>query len=124
MVESISPRSFLTPNLLHASRLGKTSVPVRPIQSVYAQFKHIVGVPSRGQGATIPFSKLRHLDNLIDRLVKIRNSTKADFGIVKDAARDSAISEAHRLIQNQVMSQQPLFGGMFSGTGSLVNLVA
>ena len=133
MVENISPRPLLTPSLLLTSRLGKTAVPVKPLQSVYAQFKHITGVPSRAEGGTVPLNKLWHLDKLIDRLVRIRNGVvRADTPPAANGSPDLAIEQAHREIRAQMIAEKPLFGGMFSAAatgagnaaGTLVDLVA
>jgi hypothetical protein len=122
----VSTRPFITPNLWHASRLGKTTVPVRPIQSVYAQFKHIIGVPARDENSYIPFSKLRYLDNLIDRLVQIRSRDRGEFQKVNYNEIENVDALVQKLQQDlkvHVMAAPTSFGGFFSSAGNLVNLL-
>jgi hypothetical protein len=46
---------------------------VRPSQAIYAHFKHVSGVPaSDGDGLTL--SRLKSIDNLIERLVQLKQS--------------------------------------------------
>ncbi|WP_319558798.1 hypothetical protein [Marispirochaeta sp.] len=55
-----------------SSRVG---LPVSSSQAMYARFKHVYGRPSEGGGFSL--SKLRSLDNLIDRLVRLRDKDAA-----------------------------------------------
>jgi hypothetical protein len=119
-------KSLITPNLWHASRLGKTTVPVRPMQSVYAQFKHIIGVPARNADTAVPFTKLKYLDNLIDRLVRLHSGRsvsyqKVEFGEINNI--DGFIQTLQGELKSQVSDIVPPFGGLFSGNEALINLV-
>ena len=62
-----SPGPFL--NILRVQNLrgGELEVPVSPVQSAYARFEHLRGVPSPEGGVSL--FKLRVLDKLIDRLL-------------------------------------------------------
>jgi len=53
---------------------GRISFPVKPSQAIYARFKHVQGFPSN-KGNGIPLSKLRSIDNLIERLVNLKKNT-------------------------------------------------
>ncbi len=125
--------SFITPNLWHSSRMGKTTVPVKPMQSVYAHFKHIIGVPSRDEGATVPFTKLRYLDNLIERLVQIQSREpgayqKVSYNDIIDIDEigdvDGFVQKLQSELRTQVIAEIPPFGGFFSVGGNLINLLA
>ena len=125
--------SFITPNLWHSSRMGKTTVPVKPMQSVYAHFKHIIGVPSRDEGATVPFTKLRYLDNLIERLVQIQSREskayqKVSYNDIIDIDEigdvDGFVQKLQSELRTKVIAEIPSFGGFFSVGGNLINLLA
>jgi len=78
MVETIpSVRSVFIPRLYHAQRAGRTQIPVRPAETVYAHFEHVEGVPSRSE--TVPLIKLRVMDRLIDRLAAVGTARYASF---------------------------------------------
>jgi hypothetical protein len=53
-----------------AGAYGRTSVPVRRNQAIYAHFEHVYGVPSDEGGARI--DRLSVLNALIDRLAAIK----------------------------------------------------
>ncbi len=106
--------------------MGKTTVPVRPMQSVYAQFKHIIGIPARDADATVPFTKLRYLDILIDRLVQLQNRKSLSYQKV-EFAEIGNIDRFMQTLQSELKSQVSAinhpFGGLFSGNEALINLV-
>ena len=73
MITDVSSARYLfTPSLFHAQRSGRTQVPVRPGDSIYAHFRHVEGIPSRSR--TIPLIKLRIIDKLIARLAGAQQS--------------------------------------------------
>jgi len=65
-----SPGPFLNILRVRSLRGGELEVPVSPVQSAYARFEHLRGVPSPEGG--ISLFKLRVLDKLIDRLLADR----------------------------------------------------
>jgi hypothetical protein len=69
ITNAASARYLFTPTLFHAQRSGRTQVPVRPSDSIYAHFEHVEGIPSRSH--TIPLIKLRIIDKLIARLAGV-----------------------------------------------------
>jgi hypothetical protein len=77
MITNVSSARYLyAPRLFHAQRSGRTQVPVRPGDSVYAHFEHVEGIPSRSH--TIPLIKLRILDKLIARLAGVQQEIGAE----------------------------------------------
>jgi len=62
-----SPGPFLNILRVRSLRGGELEVPVSAVQSAYARFEHLRGVPSPEGG--ISLFKLRVLDKLIDRLL-------------------------------------------------------
>ncbi len=119
-IPSLHP--IITPNLFHAQRSGKTTVPVKPILSVYAQFKHITGVPSRREGEQIPFSRLKALDNLIDRLVNISADEKRLS--IKAQEVSGEIQSLKERYRNMPAVVRPFWGSFLPEAGALVDLVA
>ncbi len=111
------------------SRSGhRMFVPVRPSQTVYAQYRHISGTPASTGQRTVPLSRVRILNSLIDNLRKM----KSDPGYRSEIAKTSP-ERADALIQqyaselHQVMKSTPAaFGtlGGASGTGIVFKLTA
>lgn len=77
-----------------SSRVG---LPVSSSQALYARFKHVYGRPSEGGGFSL--SKLRSLDNLIDKLVKLKDKDAAalpkqeELSGLSEQGRDALIRE-------------------------------
>ena len=116
MVTNVSSARYLfTPSLFHAQRSGRTQVPVRPSDTVYAHFDHVEGIPSRNN--TIPLIKLRILDKLIARLAGIQQETGAE-----PAAASVPISYS----SGNAVSATPysVFLSPASEPGTLVNVFA
>ncbi|MGC9312688.1 MAG: hypothetical protein ACP5IA_08330 [Sediminispirochaetaceae bacterium] len=80
---------------------GRISFPVKPSQAIYARFEHVQGFPS-SEGNGISLYKLRSIDNLIDRLVSLKENTgsksqemKLEAMIKSLEASKSSISEGN-----------------------------
>ena len=75
-VLSHSTQPTVNPSYLMRARYssGRIAFPVKPSQAIYARFKYVTGIPSN-EGGGVSLSKLRTIDNLIDRLVSIKAST-------------------------------------------------
>ena len=69
----ISKTIPLTSVIRGSTGTNHISLPVHRSQALYARFKHITGRPDPSGGG-YPITKLRSLDNLIDRLVKLKDS--------------------------------------------------
>ena len=126
MIQSVSGiRPGVIPNIIRVSRTrGRLLVPVRPINTIYACFKHIKGVPASEGG--VPVFKLRILDNLIDKLLRYRENIPGVSELVRIELEniDSLIVDLQHRLRNQVMNSVPFFGGVYPETGMLVDLVA
>ncbi len=91
---------------------GKVGVSVRDF-SVYTHFKHITAMPS-ADGAGYSASRLRMLDTLIDRLVKLKENSidedqSTNLGGMDSQAIDALIDEyARRYQQLEAQSSQGL----------------
>ncbi len=125
MIQGISSAAtYLSPTILSVDGIGagKRSVPVRPSFSLYL-FKHVMGVPSRSAQDQVPISKLRVLDNLIDRLVKLRGE-KGESVPVDGRNVDALIQRFQGELHTALRAIAPLFSGLFPETGFVVNLLA
>ena len=50
----------------------KLAMPVDSSMLLYSRFKHVHGTPSTGAASGVSLSRLRAIDNLIDRLISLR----------------------------------------------------
>lgn len=119
-----SINTFLNPTVLEVQGLGagKRTVPVRPTYSLYL-FKHVQGVPARSPEMQVPIHKLRALDNVIDRLVKLRGE-KGEVMPVSPQNVDGLIERFEGELHTALAASRPLFSGLFPDTGLVVNLLA
>lgn len=127
MIQGINAiRATITPNISHILRNGKTSIPVRPLNSVYAHFKHFIAVPSNDTGAQVPITKIRIIDNLIERLVRLRGKGSGNLTVYKidEENIDPLIESLEQDLRNSLLAQKPSFTGLFPETGMLINTFA
>ena len=75
-VLSQSTQPTVNPSYLMRARYSGSRIafPVKPSQAIYARFEHVTGIPSQ-EGGGVSLSKLRTIDNLIDRLISIKASS-------------------------------------------------
>ncbi len=106
-----SINTYFNPTVLAAEGLGagKRSVPVRPTYSLYL-FKHVQGVPARSPDRQVPIHKLRALDNVIDRLVKLRGA-KGEVMPVSAENVDALIERFEGELHAAFAAVRPLFSG-------------
>ncbi|MDR1955341.1 MAG: hypothetical protein LBQ30_00625 [Treponema sp.] len=73
---------------MNTSKSEKMSLPVSPVNYIYAQFKHVSGVhaPEGVQG--VPIVKLKILDILIDRLQHRLGEFKEEGALMKGLTDD------------------------------------
>lgn len=133
--------STVFPRLISVPRAGdRLAAPVRPIDSVYANFRHVRGVPSPDGGVSV--FQLRMLDRLIDRLLSdggpagdgspsaSRGAPPAERGSAFDvsglpaAAVEREIAGLGRSLRGRMLGRASPFGGFFPEVGTLVDLVA
>ena len=76
MVRSVpNPNVFKISGLVaNGDRVGKLALPVDPQAILYSRYKHVRGAAPIGQANGVPLSKLRALDNLVDRLIRIKSN--------------------------------------------------
>jgi len=93
---------------------------------MYTSFKHVFGVPSMRDGDGISVFKLKILDNLIDRLVKLKDdkAQEADITRIKPEAVDALIEQYKKELHRAVASQAVSYGrGFAPETGIILNLL-
>jgi len=111
---------FISPNM--AQR--RVTVPVTPIMSGTAVFKHVLGVPARGDTQGIPVFKLRVLDSMIERLVSAgsKRINPMSFETVREIGVDRLIGSLEQKVH--VMESQPFYKPTpVPGTGTLINIL-
>ncbi len=103
------------------SRTGhRMSVPVKPSQTVFAQYRNISGVPaSSGQG-TVPLTRVQLLNSLINNLQKIKHNP--DYNIESantSPERADALIKQYASELHQAMTSTPAaFGTSVGSSGS------
>ena len=103
---------------------GKIALPVKNSQFLYSNFKHVSGIPavySQGEGYSL--TKLRALDNLIERLGEL--GKPMDNILPKGKAEPGLISKVINRLAGElhdVTTQANPFTGYGADTGLLVNI--
>ena len=124
-------RTIPISNLLRARfSPGRIALPVRN-QAIYARFKYVQGVPASMEGQGFSISRLRMLDNLIDRLTRLQG-TGAENGtgtIEPSSAREvegliaEYTSRLHRAVESVDSSAYPVgYGSGINENGMLLDL--
>ena len=111
------------------SRSGhRMYVPVKPSQTVFAQYRHISGTPAVSGQHTVPLSRVQLLNSLIDNLRKMKSDPAYSPEVAKTSPeRADALIQQYASELHQVMKSTPVaFGtlGSASGTGMIFNLTA
>lgn len=117
------------PNIIKVrSAAGKLSVPLKPIFSMYAQFKHITGVPQKGEGSGVSVSKLMILDNLIDQLVAVKGKNNVQHAVemvkMSPDKVDDYIENFYSDLHKHITGASPYAGILVNERGLLLDLVA
>ncbi|MDR1986951.1 MAG: hypothetical protein LBP88_08285 [Treponema sp.] len=84
------------------ARDKKMSLPVAPLEYIYAQFEHVSGIhaPEGIQG--VPITKLKILDCLIEQLSKMKRTQEPLPGPLSDAHIDGLIEKYEQQIYQSV----------------------
>jgi hypothetical protein len=125
VVEGLSPNQTVPiVNLLKAKiSEGKVAVPVKQSLSIYANFKHVSGVPTTQKGHGFSLSKLRVLNTLIERLISLKGkSFKAkDTTTLSPDAVNSLIQKYTKELHTEIMKASVTSYGTASGAGAGMN---
>lgn len=125
MVNGVSSvRTMIIPNLIRLNGgAAKISVPVRPYQSLYANFKHITTIPTKNDETGIPVFKLRILDNLIEKLVG-KKVNRSDYIKLTAENIDTAIAIARDKFINMNSLKPFSADNIYFDKGLVLNLFA
>jgi len=100
------------------SRTGhRMSVPVKPSQTVFAQYRNISGIPASSGQNTVPLSRVQLLNSLISNLQKLKHNP--DY---KPAASGTSVKRTDAMIKqyaselHQAMKSTPAAFGTSIGT--------
>ena len=106
----------------------RISLPVDSSLVLYSRFKHVHGTPSMEDGAGLPLSSLRAMDNLIDRLVAIRGRNTYSGNVEGLSSNDIGfvLESLQRELNSKVAgSELPLMAGSEQNDlGLMLNFVA
>lgn len=99
----------------------RMSVPVRPSQTVFAQYRHVSGTAAGSGQNTVPISKVHLLNSLIDNLRQVKNNS-AYQPVSLEPSREQAdamIRQYSRELHKALTAKPQPFGTMggVSGTG-------
>jgi len=107
---------------------GRIYVPVQPSQTIYAQYRYISGTPASGGQHTVPISKIRLLNALIENLRSIKKDTPVSADILKQSPeRTDALIKQYSMELHQALQSKGSTFGTLSGiadTGIVFNLSA
>ena len=113
-VSSVGPT--VLPNLFRPRGVsGRMAVPVRPLDSMYARFSHIVGVPVRADSGTVSVMRAKVLDSMLERIgggIRISEGST----VPKDGGYSSIRAYTHQMTISTLSS--------LLEAGSTVNLLA
>jgi hypothetical protein len=100
------------------SRSGhRVSVPVRPSQTVFAQYRYISGTPASSGQRTVPLSRLQLLNSLINNLQKMKTDAVYDSGAAGSSPeRTDALIKQYAAELHQAMKSVPESFGTLGGS--------
>lgn len=93
--------------IVSSNNSGKIGLPVSSKAVLYSHYKHVQGYASKDNTQTVPISKIRILNNLIENLTRmkgdnsLRNSIGSTDTMSSDAATrliDTYAKELHRVV--------------------------
>ena len=124
-LNSISKQSLAVSQLIRAQvGSGRLALPVNS-NNVYANFKHITGVGGMKNQPAFSVSKLRSLDNLIDRLKLLKGDSvkTADLGDASENDLSAMIEQYRQELYTEVHKKNP-YRNNFNTSGLSLNLFA
>jgi hypothetical protein len=126
MISGISPTGPTIINRLYMINdlTRKISVPVRRFFSPSIALKHLIGIPTSNDLEGIPLYKLRILDNLIERLARLKkeNNTGITGEVISADNIDTHISRLSSQVKNAYNRIAPFAGGLSPESGRLLDI--
>ncbi len=125
-ISAVSNTSIPFSHIIRASYSGgRITVPVNSTAGLYARFKHITGIPSFSGGGSIPFSRLRQLDTLIEQISRIKgNDIAVNLETKESGALDNMIEKFSSELRSRLNSAPVNYYQGIYEPGSLLNLTA
>lgn len=120
-IEGISSLTTVPVSNLIRARVseGAIALPVNSTSAVYSNFKHIKGIPAAVDGTGYSISRLRALDNLIDRLRGLGAEKTADYSPAPGGSEPPGIAELTASLRkelNEALSRRMI---QFRGSAGL-----
>ena len=117
---------------LQITRYSKTghrlSVPVKPSQTVFAQYRSVSGIPASSGQRTVPLSKVQLLNSLINNLQKIKHNPdyKPETSHTSPERADAMIKQYAAELHSAMQASPAAFGSSVgtSGSGMVFSLSA
>ena len=91
----------------------RVSVPVRPSQIVFSQYRHIFGTAAASGQRTVPITRIQLLNSLISNLQKMKSDAAYNVVHTSDSLINQYAAELH-----QVMKSMPESFGTLGGTAA------
>ncbi|MDC7127057.1 MAG: hypothetical protein PQJ46_15935 [Spirochaetales bacterium] len=113
-IQAITRQSLGVSDIIRAQTgAGRITVPVQG-NHVYANFKHITGVGGGQTGPVFSVSRLRALDNLIDRLQMIKGDSIKDVKAdqLGDGQLTKMLKEYNEQLYNELKKNNPYRSGI------------
>ena len=130
MLSNVGPLQTMSYSMIPmASAGGRTYVPVKANQYMYAQFQYVAGVPAEEGQEGISVDKLKILNTLIDQLVSMKQKNVQPRIISKNTLSDKQIDTLIKQYQSQIQTvtaaaQNIPYKPVLPQTGAVFNLVA
>ncbi len=107
-----------------SSRSNRIGLPVSNKALIYSYFKHVQGYSAGDNASTVPISKIRILNNLIDNLSKIKHNDREypSDAEVSPEAIDALIDQYSQDLHQSIAMMHTGFNG--GETGLVVSLTA
>ena len=106
----------------------KLALPVDSSVLLYSHYKHVHGTPTTGDFSGLPLSRLRAIDNLIDRLIALRgrNTYWVNTGEMNLEDLDFTVERLQKELNRLVSGKRPPItaGSPQNDLGLALNLVA
>jgi len=101
------------------SRSGhRMSVPVKPSQTVFAQYRNISGVAASSGQNTVPLSRVQLLNSLINNLQKMKQGIKNESANLSPQRADALIKIYASELHQAMKSTPAAFGTAVGSSGS------
>lgn len=129
MINSQSPTISFSKIVNFQGNSGKLAFPVLKNQTLYANFKHVKGVPASENSAGVPLSKLQVINALVDRILSLKNKSVVEASDIKAAENDPkemerVVNQLKNELHQLAVSEKSSFGGDSSYSNVLVDLLA